>query len=88
MRGALLVPRQDVVEIGELRQVAVDPEIGAAGVAEDRVDSLTSQALQQDLRACDDVALVDDLGLDGGRSMRPVGARIEGRTDLFDWEFR
>ena len=60
MRRPLLVADEHVVEVGELRQVPVDPEVGATRVAEDGVDALAAQALEQRLRTGDDIPLLDD----------------------------
>src|SRR5438445_13313282 len=51
MRGPLLVPNQDVLEPGVLRQVLVDRQVGAARIAEYQFDSLALQRLQHYVRS-------------------------------------
>ncbi len=49
--ASLLVAYQDVMELGVLRQVSVEPEVGTARVPEDGVDTLADERLERDLRA-------------------------------------
>ena len=51
VRGPLLVPDQDVFELGMLGQVLVDGQVGAARVAEDVLDTLALQRLQDHVRS-------------------------------------
>ena len=46
VRGALLVADQDVLELRMLGQVLVDRQVGAAGVAEDVLDTFALQRLE------------------------------------------
>ncbi|MCY1310113.1 hypothetical protein D9M70_602730 [compost metagenome] len=52
MAGALLVANEDVLDIVLLVDLVVDRKHGAARIAEDMLDAVVSQCLENDLRAC------------------------------------
>ncbi|MNT46360.1 hypothetical protein D3C72_1829960 [compost metagenome] len=52
MAGALLVANEDVLDIVLLVDFVVDRKHGATGIAEDMLDAVVLQCLENDLRAC------------------------------------